>query len=275
MTVVPTGGMDWSLLLGNGPTDLCGLADAVDPALLVDAAVADDAGAVDGTAPDEPLLASGPLDAEPAAEFEPDEPPHAASSSTSDPIPVAAAHPLLRIISPIRKDDTERPGPSRRPARERWNLRRGRSAGATDDVALGHLDHVPHAADAVALGGQRLRALEGVQRAAVVGDLLGAVRGRDGAERAQPGVGRARQRLARHRLPDLRAGTGAGRRAALAVLVVRVDDLSVGQGEHPADGGLLNVQHGRARRYATQCCAARRAITRLSGRRRGRARGAR
>src|SRR6266566_5036259 len=117
MTVVPTGGMDWSLLLGNGPTDLCGLADAVDPALLVDAAVADDAGAVDGTAPDEPLLASGPLDAEPAAEFEPDEPPHAASSSTSDPMPVVAAHPLLRIISPIRKDDAKRtravmtPGP--------------------------------------------------------------------------------------------------------------------------------------------------------------------
>jgi hypothetical protein len=73
--------------------------DAVDPALLVavDAAVADDAGAVDGTAaPDEPLLASGALEAEPAAEFAPD-PPHAASSSTSDPIPVAAAHPLLRI----------------------------------------------------------------------------------------------------------------------------------------------------------------------------------
>jgi hypothetical protein len=97
MTVVPTGGIDWSLLLGSGPTDLWGLAlaDAVDPALLVavPTAVADDAGA----APDEPLLASGSLDAEPAAEFDPDEPPHAASSSTSDPIPVAAAHPLLRI----------------------------------------------------------------------------------------------------------------------------------------------------------------------------------
>jgi len=101
--------MDWSLPLGSGPTDLWGLADAVESALLVavDAAVADDAGAVDGTAPDEPLASAAP-DAEPAAEFEPDEPPHAASSSTSDPMPVAAAHPLIRIISPIRKDDTKR-----------------------------------------------------------------------------------------------------------------------------------------------------------------------
>src|SRR6266568_4899256 len=102
MTVVPRAGMDWSPPLGSGATDLCGLAlaDAVDPFLVaVDAAVADDAGAVDGTPPDEPLLARGALDAEPAAEFEPDEPPHAASSSTSDPIPVAAAHPLLRITS--------------------------------------------------------------------------------------------------------------------------------------------------------------------------------
>jgi hypothetical protein len=117
MTVVPTAGMDWSPKLGSGATDLCGLAflDAVAPALLVAvaAAVADEAGAV----PDAALLAGGALDADPAAEFEPGEPPHAASSSTSDPIPVAAAHPLLRIISPIRKDDTKRsravmtPGP--------------------------------------------------------------------------------------------------------------------------------------------------------------------
>src|SRR5438046_2503524 len=71
-----------------------------------------------------------------------------------------------------------------------------RSARAADDVALGHLDHVPHTVHAVALGGQRLRALEGVQRTAVVGDLLGAVRDRDRAERAQALVGRARNRVA-------------------------------------------------------------------------------
>ena len=118
MTVVPTAGMDWSPPLGSGATDLWGLAFFFDPLLVaVATAVADDAGADDGTAaPDDPLLASGALDAEPAAEFDAP-PPHAASSSTSNPIPVAAAHPLLRIISPIRKDDTKRsravmtPGP--------------------------------------------------------------------------------------------------------------------------------------------------------------------
>src|SRR5690348_4649512 len=101
MTVVPTAGMDWSPPLGSGATDLCGLAFLDDdaPALLVAvaAAVADDAGADDGTVPDAALLASGALDAEPAAEFVPDDPPHAASSSTSDPMPAAAAHPLLSI----------------------------------------------------------------------------------------------------------------------------------------------------------------------------------
>src|SRR6185437_14135944 len=96
MTVVPTAGMDWSPPLGSGATDLWGLAFAFDPLLVaVAAAVADDAGADDGTVPDAALLASGALDGEPAAEF--GDPPHAASSSTSDPMPAAAAHPLLRI----------------------------------------------------------------------------------------------------------------------------------------------------------------------------------
>jgi hypothetical protein len=115
MTVVPAAGMDWSPPLGSGATDLCGLAFlvAVDPALLVavDAAVADEAGADEGTVPDEPLLACGPPDADPAAEFGPDDPPHAASSSTSDPIPVAAAHPLLRITS-LQFARLNAPGPS-------------------------------------------------------------------------------------------------------------------------------------------------------------------
>ena len=44
------------------------------------------------------------------------------------------------------------------------------------------------------------------------------------------------------------AGTGAGWRAALGVLVVHVDDLPVGQGEHPANGGLLDLQHERTGR---------------------------
>jgi hypothetical protein len=97
MTVVPTGGMDWSPPLGSGATDLWGLAFFFLALLVaVAAAVADDAGADDGTVPDAALLASGALDADPAAEFAP-EPPHAASSSTSDPMPAAAANPLLRI----------------------------------------------------------------------------------------------------------------------------------------------------------------------------------
>jgi hypothetical protein len=92
----------------------------------VAAAVADDAGAV---GPDDPLLAEADVEPEPAAEFELDDPPHAASSRTNDAIPVAAAHPLLRITSlQIRRDnsflrpthpgafqgepDTNAPGPS-------------------------------------------------------------------------------------------------------------------------------------------------------------------
>src|SRR5690242_17756914 len=97
MTVVPTGGMDWSPPLGSGATDLWGLAFFFLALLVaVATAVADDAGADDGTVPDAALLACGALDPDPAAEFAP-EPPHAASSSTSDPMPAAAANPLLRI----------------------------------------------------------------------------------------------------------------------------------------------------------------------------------
>lgn len=95
--VVPTGGNVTVPLLGCGPTDWWGFADAVDddPLLVaVDCAVAEDAGAL---APDDPLLAG--VEPEPAAEVELDDPPHAASSRTNEAIPVAAAHPLLRITS--------------------------------------------------------------------------------------------------------------------------------------------------------------------------------
>ena len=99
--VVPTGGNGTGLLLGSGPTERWGFADAVDDALLllaVDWAVADDAGAA---GPDDPLLAGAEPEPEPAAEVavELDDPPHAASSRTNEAIPVAAAHPLLRITS--------------------------------------------------------------------------------------------------------------------------------------------------------------------------------
>src|SRR5215472_7156926 len=141
MTVVPTGGIDWSALLGSGATEWWGVADAVaPPAVLVAvaAAVADDAPVVGAAEPDEPLLATDALDGEPAAVFEPDAPPHAASSSTSDPSPVAAAHPLLRITSlqftgmtrprgarqgSPGEPETRRARAVRPPAWQRWNLR--------------------------------------------------------------------------------------------------------------------------------------------------------
>src|SRR5580704_4483470 len=91
MTVVPTGGNVTPPLLACGrAAEQLGFADAVDPPFLVavDCAVAEDAGAA---GPDDPLLAG--------AEVVPDDPPHAASSRTNEPIPVAAAHPLLRITS--------------------------------------------------------------------------------------------------------------------------------------------------------------------------------
>jgi len=95
MTVVPTGGNETPPVVACGWAEWWGFADAVDDAaflVAVAATVADDAGAE----PDDPLLAGA--DPDPAA-VEPDDPPHAASSRTNEPIPVAAAHPLLRITS--------------------------------------------------------------------------------------------------------------------------------------------------------------------------------
>jgi hypothetical protein len=101
MTVVPCGGNVTVPLLGCGPAEWWGVADddAPDP-LLVAVAVAVAAADTDAL-PDELLLAWAVLEAPPAAELD-DDPPHAASSSTSDPSPVAAAQPrvpLLRITS--------------------------------------------------------------------------------------------------------------------------------------------------------------------------------
>jgi hypothetical protein len=77
--------------------------------VVVAAAVADDAAVVGVAGADAALLATGVLDA-PAAVFEPDDPPHAASSSTSDPSPVAAANPLFRITSLQFTRDGSSPG---------------------------------------------------------------------------------------------------------------------------------------------------------------------
>src|SRR5580658_7291677 len=114
MTVVPTGGKLTAPLLGCGPPPALG--DALPVAACA-------------VALDPATVAWSVLE----AEFdELDDPPHAASSSTSDPSPVAAAHPLLRMyVSPFARmthprtvtagDDKLKsvPGPSGRPARER------------------------------------------------------------------------------------------------------------------------------------------------------------
>jgi hypothetical protein len=80
---------------------------------------------------------------------EPDDPPHAASSSTSDPSPVAAAHPLLRMTDLQFDKDGPAPEKSRR-CSGAGRILKTVAGSAADDVVPGQLDHVPHAGDAVA-----------------------------------------------------------------------------------------------------------------------------
>src|ERR1035438_4612724 len=140
-TVVPTGGNDTAPLLGCGPALLWGFAldVGVEPPPAVLVAEADEA------ALDPATVAWAVPVAAPAAEVdELDDPPHADSSSTSDPSPVAAAHPLLRIHLSFTR------------------VTRGTFwSSARLDVARGQLDHVPLPGRAVGLGRQNFRALEG------------------------------------------------------------------------------------------------------------------
>jgi hypothetical protein len=106
MMVVPCGLNVTVPLLGCGPAVLCGVAEMCGDASLLALPDAEAEAGVDEEPPDAELVATAVLEAVPEAAvpavFElDDDPPHAASSSTSDPRPVAAAHPLLRIISPI------------------------------------------------------------------------------------------------------------------------------------------------------------------------------
>jgi hypothetical protein len=108
--VVPTDGNVTVPVLGCGATEWWGFADAVDDVpvfVAVAAAVADDAGAA---GPDDPLLAGAEPEPGAAAGLELDDPPHAASSRTIEAIPVAAAHPLLRITSLQFTGMTHSPG---------------------------------------------------------------------------------------------------------------------------------------------------------------------
>jgi hypothetical protein len=97
MMVVPTGGNDTGPELGCGPTEWWGLMGA--GLAFLEAVAAAEADAVLCVAEADPEVV---LEAAPEAEFdELDDPPHAASSSTSAPSPVAAVHPLLRMyVSP-------------------------------------------------------------------------------------------------------------------------------------------------------------------------------
>src|SRR5260370_25669586 len=101
-TVVPTGGNETPvLLLGWASADFSAAeVERVARALAVDV----------GEDEEDPVLADDTAvpwvavsEAAPAGGLELDDPPHAVSSSTSEPSPVATVHPLLRIcFSPYR-----------------------------------------------------------------------------------------------------------------------------------------------------------------------------
>src|ERR1700728_1491015 len=105
-TIVPIGGnVTPSLLLGWGPAVCLGAElECVALACPVAAAVAVADGDVAAAEADpvldddeEAVLWVTVPEAAPVAEGELDDPPHAVSSSTSEPSPVATVHPLLRI----------------------------------------------------------------------------------------------------------------------------------------------------------------------------------
>jgi len=100
MTVVPIGGNETpALLLGWASADFSAAeVEFVALALAVDAGE-DDPVLADDTAVPWVVVA----EAAPVVELELDDPPHAVSSSTSEPSPAATVHPLLRIcLSPYR-----------------------------------------------------------------------------------------------------------------------------------------------------------------------------
>jgi hypothetical protein len=100
MTVVPIGGNETpALLLGWASADFSAAeAECVPWALAVDVGE-DDPVLADDTAVPWVVVA----EAAPVVELELDDPPHAVSSSTSEPSPAATVHPLLRIcLSPYR-----------------------------------------------------------------------------------------------------------------------------------------------------------------------------
>jgi hypothetical protein len=102
---VPTGGnVTPSLLLGWGPAVCLGAALACVAWAFAVALGEDDADDAEDEAEADPVLGEEEAvlwvtvpEAAPVVEVELDDPPHAVSSSTSEPSPVATVHPLLRI----------------------------------------------------------------------------------------------------------------------------------------------------------------------------------
>jgi hypothetical protein len=105
-TVVPTGGKVTPALLLGWASAVC-----------FDAELEFDAVAFAVEAGEDPVLADDAAvpwvavpEAAPPAELELDDPPHAVSSSTSEPNPVATVHPLLRICISLTAGSGD-PGP--------------------------------------------------------------------------------------------------------------------------------------------------------------------
>jgi hypothetical protein len=100
-TVVPAGGnVTPALLLGWAAAVCCGAElECVALAFAVDVGDDADEDEADSVLDDEAVLWVAVAEAAPVVDVEPDDPPHAVSSSTSEPSPVATVHPLLRITS--------------------------------------------------------------------------------------------------------------------------------------------------------------------------------
>ncbi len=101
-TVVPIGGNVTPALLLGWASAVC-LADELEDVALAFADELGDDDVADVAGPelddDEAVLWVAVPEAAPVLEVELDDPPHAVSSSSTEPSPVATAHPLLRITS--------------------------------------------------------------------------------------------------------------------------------------------------------------------------------
>ena len=112
-TVVPIGGNVTPALLLGWASAVC-LADELEDVALAFADELGDDDVADVAGPelddDEAVLWVAVPEAAPVLEVELDDPPHAVSSSSTEPSPVATAHPLLRITSLSLPDDPVSPG---------------------------------------------------------------------------------------------------------------------------------------------------------------------